>query len=167
MLLVDCCVFLVFGPYGLDCEESVWSVQSVLLAMTNKLRNITVLYHLKNYAFWSLRAGTKFMNVYVRPQSDTVPVLELGHLSVPVLEPGELIPVPELGPKIEPSSSTESCRHQVPELGAISRTGHDLCITSTPISALVPVLALVPEWGLCLCPCSGTYGTIPHSGTGA
>ena len=101
--------------------------------------------------------ATKTLNIYVGPQSDTVPVPELGHLTVPVLELGEFVPVPELGSKIRPSSGTGSC--EAPRYGTgcpVPELDNDLCTTSTPISALVPILALVPEWGLCLCPRSGT-----------
>ncbi len=81
-------------------------------------------------------------------------------MTVPVPAPGEFVPVPELGPKIAPSSGTGSCK--APRSGTgrpVPELDNDLSTTSTPISALLPILALVPEWGLCLCPRSGTYGT--------
>ena len=106
--------------------------------------------------------------IYVGTQVGTVPVPELGRSPVPVPELGEFVPVPELGPKMTSSSGSGSCERPSSGTGRpVPELGNDLCTTSTPIPAPVPVLAPVPERGMYECPRSGTHVTRPHFGTGA
>ena len=150
------CAFPNHPGYSWFCRgESDFSWQMARLArpLAPSQKNMLASVHLPSWTEW-------LFVIYVRPGAGTVPVPELGHLTVPVPSLSKFFPVPELGPKIAPSSRTGSCKAPRSGTGCpVPELDNDLCTTSTPISALVPILALVPEWGLCLCPHSGTYGT--------